>query len=176
MAPHDLRNDLERLLVQVESPGFAVAFRGYDSHQVEVLLEAVATALRTVLRDGERPIAGPPGGSIAADGPSSAEVLSELLAAVADEVDRFRQEARGLVIEAQSQAVEILDAARTEAATLVEVTRRNAEASVAEDLVAAANLLAEARDEAAAILAGAIPLAPVSAEVDQSRRDPGGFE
>jgi len=141
VAPHDLQDDLERLLVQVESPGFAVAFRGYDSHQVEVLLEAVATALRTVLRDGERPIP---------DRPSSAEVLSELLAAVAGEVDRFRQEARDLVIEAQRQAAEILDAARTEAAA--------------------------ARDEAAAILAGAEHLAPVTADVHQSRRDPGGFE
>lgn len=165
-------------MAQVESPGFAVAFRGYDSHQVEVLLEAVATALRNVIRDGEQPIAGPPGGPTAADGPSSAsaEVLSELLAAVADEVDRFRQEARDLVIEAQRKALEILDAARTKAAALEELTTRNAEASVAEDLVVAGDFLAEAEDGAAAILAGSHHLAPVSADVDQGRRDPGGFE
>ena len=159
---------LRRALAEVESPGFEVAFRGYDPAQVHALLERVAGALRAAL---ERPA---PAGD---DGSAGTEVLPELVRTVADEVARFRADARAEVEwwteEARTTAAALVSEAEERANALVAAARRTAAETVTAAEAEAAAVRARVAAEASAVAAAARARMAVETSAD---RDPAPAE
>lgn len=144
--------EVGEVLAAVEAPGFDVAFRGYDPSQVHALLDRVAAALRAV---ADRPV---PSGGLGTD----AEVLDELLVRVADEVHRFREQAR-------SEAAGATAEGRAAAAALVADAEQKAASLLAMARDAAAEVMAKAEAEAAAVRARVAAEAWAVARANASR-------
>lgn len=145
--------DVRRVLSEVQSPRFEVAFRGYDPAQVHALLDRVTAALRGVVegvavvpqagRDQGRPVPA---------------VLDELVARVAADIHGFREEARAEAMrrsaEAADAAARIVADAEVQAAALLAAAREAATTTLSDADREVAAMRSRARSEARAAAAG----------------------